>query len=217
DITFSVKPGEFVAFVGPSGAGKSTIMRLLLGFETPEQGSIYYDGKELKELNLTSIRNQTGVVLQNSSLMAGELYYNIIGSSLLTINDAWEAAKIAGLDEDIKAMPMGMYTYVSEGGETFSGGQKQRILIARAVARKPKILIFDEATSALDNRIQAIVTENLDRLDITRIVVAHRISTVIKANRIYVMDRGEIVQSGTYEELMQEEGPFKELAERQLL
>ncbi|MEQ8221749.1 MAG: NHLP bacteriocin export ABC transporter permease/ATPase subunit [Candidatus Eremiobacterota bacterium] len=217
DLTFSVKPGEFVAFVGPSGAGKSTIMRLLLGFETPEQGAIYYDGKELKELDLTSVRNQIGVVLQNSSLMAGEIYYNIIGSSLLTINDAWEAAKIAGLDEDIKAMPMGMYTYVSEGGETFSGGQKQRILIARAVSRRPKILIFDEATSALDNRTQAIVTENLDRLDITRIVVAHRISTVVKANRIYVMDRGEIVQSGTYEELMQVEGPFKDLAERQLL
>jgi NHLM bacteriocin system ABC transporter ATP-binding protein len=217
DITFSVKPGEFVAFVGPSGAGKSTIMRLLLGFEIQEQGGIYYDGKELKELDLTSIRNQIGVVLQNSSLMAGELYYNIIGSSLLTINDAWEAAEVAGLEEDIKAMPMGMYTYVSEGGETFSGGQKQRILIARAVARKPRIIIFDEATSALDNRTQAIVTENLDRLDITRIVVAHRISTVVKANRIYVMDRGKIVQSGTYEELMQVEGPFKELAERQLL
>ena len=217
NVSFDINPGEFVAFVGPSGAGKSTILRLLLGFETPEEGSIYYDGRDLKEIDLAAVRRQIGVVLQNNKLMAGPIYYNIIGSSLLTIDDAWEAARLAGIYDDIKAMPMGMHTFVSEGAGTFSGGQKQRLLIARALARKPRIILFDEATSALDNRTQNIVTESLSRLNSTRIVIAHRLSTVIDADKIYVMDKGRIVQTGTYEELMKEDGPFKELAKRQVL
>ncbi len=217
EVSFTANPGEFVAFVGPSGSGKSTILRHLLGFEKPEHGAVYYDGKDLASLDLSEVRNQIGVVLQDSQLMAGEIYYNIIGSSLLTIDDAWEAAKLAGIDEDIKAMPMGMHTYVSEGGGTFSGGQKQRLLIARALAKKPRIILFDEATSALDNKTQNIITESINTLKSTRIVIAHRLSTVIKADRIFVVDKGEIVQSGNYESLINVEGAFKKIAERQLL
>ncbi|MEQ8187457.1 MAG: NHLP bacteriocin export ABC transporter permease/ATPase subunit [Candidatus Eremiobacterota bacterium] len=216
DISFHVDSGEFIAFVGPSGAGKSTILRLLLGFETPAEGAIYYDEQNLAGLDLASLRSQIGVVIQNSKVMAGEIYYNIIGSSLLTMEDAWEAARLAGIEDDIKAMPMGMHTMVSEGGETFSGGQKQRLLIARAIARKPKIIIFDEATSALDNTTQAIVTESLNKLNATRIVIAHRLSTIINADRIYVVKEGSIVQTGKYEDLVNAEGPFKDLAKRQL-
>jgi len=216
DISFHVAPGEFIAFVGPSGAGKSTILRLLLGFESPVEGSVYYDEQNLAGLDLASVRSQTGVVIQNSKVMSGEIYYNIIGSSLLTMDDAWEAARLAGIEDDIKAMPMGMHTIVSEGGETFSGGQRQRLLIARAIARKPKIIIFDEATSALDNTTQAIVTESLNKLNATRIVIAHRLSTIINADRIYVVKDGSIVQNGTYKELIDIEGPFKELDKRKL-
>lgn len=216
DVSFNVNPGEFIAFVGPSGAGKSTILRLLLGFENPLEGSIYYDEQNLAGLDLASVRSQIGVVIQNSKVMAGAIYYNIIGSSLLTMEDAWEAARLAGIEDDIKAMPMGMHTMVSEGGETFSGGQKQRLLIARAIARKPKIIIFDEATSALDNTTQAIVTESLNKLNATRIVIAHRLSTIINADKIYVVKEGTIVQTGKYKDLINVEGPFKDLAKRQL-
>ena len=217
EVSFQANPGEFVAFVGPSGSGKSTILRHLLGFETPEHGAVYYDGKDLASLDLASVRSQIGVVLQDSQLMAGEIYYNIIGSSMLTIDDAWEAAKEAGIDGDIKAMPMGMHTYVSEGGGTFSGGQKQRLLIARALAKRPRIILFDEATSALDNKTQNIITESINTMKATRIVIAHRLSTVIKADRIFVVDKGEIVQSGNYDSLIKVEGAFKKIAERQLL
>jgi NHLM bacteriocin system ABC transporter ATP-binding protein len=216
NISFHAKPGEFIAFVGPSGSGKTTILRLLLGFETPEGGSIHYDGENLEKLNLQSVRAQTGAVLQTSTLISGEIFYNIVGSSLLTLDDAWEAARKAGIDEDIRNMPMGMHTYVSEDGTTFSGGQKQRLLIARAIARKPRIILFDEATSALDNRTQALVTESLRNLNATRIVIAHRLSTIINADRVYVVMGGKIVQSGDYHELIATEGPFKELAKRQL-
>lgn len=216
DISFHVAPGEFVAFVGPSGAGKSTILRLLLGFEAPLEGSVYYDEQNLAGLDLASVRSQIGVVIQNSKIMAGEIFYNIIGSSLLTMDDAWEAARLAGIEEDIRAMPMGMHTIISEGGETFSGGQKQRLLIARAIARKPGIIFFDEATSALDNTTQGIVTESLNKLNATRIIIAHRLSTIINADRIYVVKDGSIVQQGTYKELMNIEGQFRDLARRQL-
>jgi len=216
NLSFTVKPGEFVAFVGLSGSGKSTILRILLGFEEPEGGAVYYDGKNLSTLDHSALRYQIGAVMQKSELMAGEIYFNIIGSSSLSIDDAWEAARIAGIDDDIKAMPMGMHTYVIEGGQTFSGGQKQRILIARAVAKKPKIILFDEATSALDNMTQNIVTERLALLNATRIIVAQRLSTVIKADRIYVVEEGMIVQAGSYNELAETEGPFRRLVERQL-
>ena len=216
DVTFKIKPGEMVAFVGPSGSGKSTVMRLLLGFEEPEAGSIYYDGQAFDSLNKEQVRRQLGVVLQNGSLMAGSIYQNIVGSSELSLEDAESAAALAGLEEDIEQMPMGMHTVISEGGSTFSGGQRQRLMIARAIVHKPRILYMDEATSALDNRTQKIVSDSLDRLQATRIVIAHRLSTIVNADRIFVMDKGRIVESGSYDELLEKEGLFSALAKRQI-
>jgi ATP-binding cassette subfamily C protein len=216
-VSFRAQPGEFIALVGPSGAGKSTLLRVLLGFERPETGTVEYDGKDLSNLDVRAVRQQAGVVVQHARLLPGSIFHNIIGSSTaLTPEDAWEAARIAGLDEDIRAMPMGMQTMISEGSSTFSGGQRQRILIARAVASKPRLLLFDEATSALDNRTQASVTASLERLRATRIVIAHRLSTIRGADRILVLHDGRVVQSGTYVELTEREGPFADLARRQL-
>jgi ATP-binding cassette subfamily C protein len=205
-----------VAFVGASGAGKSTLFRMLLGFESPLSGSIYYDGQDLETLDIQAVRQQTGTVLQNGQLMPGNIFLNIVGSSPLTIDDAWEAARMAGLEEDIKRMPMGMHTVISEGAGTFSGGQKQRLLIARAIVNKPRIIFFDEATSALDNRTQTVVSQSLERLQATRIVIAHRLSTIINADMIYVFDNGKIVQRGKYQELIEQPGIFAELAKRQI-
>lgn len=216
DVSFKVKPGEMVAFVGPSGSGKSTIMRLLLGFEEAEAGSIYYDGASFESMNKELVRRQIGVVLQNGALMAGSIYQNIVGNSELTLDEAWEAARLAGMEEDIKHMPMEMHTVVSEGGSTFSGGQRQRLMIARAIVHKPRLIFMDEATSALDNRTQAIVSESLEKLQATRIVIAHRLSTIEKADRIYVLDKGQIVEFGSYDELMAQEGTFAKLAKRQI-
>ncbi|HSK77367.1 MAG TPA: NHLP bacteriocin export ABC transporter permease/ATPase subunit, partial [Thermoanaerobaculia bacterium] len=216
DVSFKAGPGEFIALVGPSGAGKSTCLRLILGFEKPTSGSIYFDGQDLASLAAQSVRRQIGVVLQTGRPMAGSLFSNITGSSNLGIDAAWEAARLAGLEEDIKAMPMGMHTVISEGAETFSGGQKQRILIARAIVHRPRIVLFDEATSALDNRTQEIVSRSLERLKATRIVIAHRLSTIQNADRIYVVDGGRVVEEGTYSELLRRNGPFARLAERQI-
>jgi ABC-type bacteriocin/lantibiotic exporter with double-glycine peptidase domain len=216
DVNLHIQPGEFVAFVGPSGAGKSTILRLLLGFELPVTGSIYFDREDLASLDHQAVRGQVGVVLQNSQLTPGTLLSNIIGNSLLTLEDAWEAARLSGLDADIAQMPMEMYTVITEGESTFSGGQRQRLLIARAVVSKPKILLFDEATSALDNVTQAQVAESLDKLKATRVVVAHRLSTVINADRICVVQQGRIVQQGRYQDLIEQPGLFADLAQRQL-
>ncbi len=216
DVSLSIKPGQFVAIVGPSGSGKSTLFRLLLGFETPEAGSIYYNSQNLAGVDLQAVRRQVGVVLQNSKLMAGNIYENIVGSAPFTVDDAWEAARMAGLDGDIQAMPMNLFTVVSEGGSTLSGGQRQRLMIARAIIGKPRILYFDEATSALDNQTQAIVSKSLESLRATRVVIAHRLSTIVNADCIYVLQGGKLVQSGTYNELISQEGPFKELASRQL-
>jgi len=216
NVSLQVSPGQFAAVVGASGSGKSTLLRLLLGFEKPESGSIYFDGQDLAELNIVSVRAQMGVVLQNGQLMAGDILTNIIGSLPLTVDDAWQAAEMVGLGDDIRAMPMGMYTVISEGASNISGGQRQRILIARAIVHKPRLLLFDEATSALDNKTQAMVTESLDRLNATRIVVAHRLSTITNADVIYVMDKGAIVEQGNYEELMKKEGLFAALARRQI-
>lgn len=215
-IDLTVRPGQFVAFVGPSGSGKSTIFRLLLGFETPEQGTVGYDGLDLGRLDLKTVRRQIGVVLQRGAILPGSIFENIVGSAPLSQEDAWEAARMAGFDEDIQHMPMGMHTVLTEGGGTLSGGQRQRLMIARAVVRKPRILLMDEATSALDNRTQAIVSESLAHLNATRVVIAHRLSTVVNADRIFVVDAGRIAQSGTYEELMAVDGPFRELARRQI-
>jgi ATP-binding cassette subfamily C protein len=216
DVSFRIHPGEFVAFVGPSGSGKSTLLRLLLGFEALEAGGIYYDGQELGGVDVQALRRQMGVVLQSGRLMSGDIFTNIVGSSAASLEEAWEAARLAGLAEDIEAMPMGMHTHLSEGAGTLSGGQRQRLLIARAIVNRPRILLFDEATSALDNRTQATVSASLEALQATRIVVAHRLSTIMNADRIFVMDGGRLVQSGRYVDLMAEEGRFAELARRQI-
>lgn len=215
-VSLKIKRGEFVAVVGPSGSGKSTLLRLLLGFEKPEAGGVYYDGQELSSLNLRATRSQFGVVLQNGQLMAGDIFTNITGSLNLNLSDAWEAAAMAGVADDIRAMPMGMHTVIAEGASTISGGQRQRILIARAIVNRPRIIFFDEATSALDNRTQAIVSASLEKLKATRIVIAHRLSTVKNADKIFVMDKGRIVESGTYDELMELGGMFASLAKRQI-
>ncbi len=216
NVSFEAKEGEFIALVGPSGSGKSTLMRLLLGFEKPESGSIFFDGQDLEGLDLHSVRRQTGVVLQNGKLLQGDIFTNIIGSSPLTMHDAWDAVRMAGMEEDIKDMPMQLYTVVSEGGGSLSGGQKQRLMIARAIVHKPRILIFDEATSALDNRTQQIVSKSLESLKATRIVIAHRLSTIQHADRIYVLVNGKVVQVGNFEELMKQPGHFQELIKRQM-
>ncbi|MCB9454522.1 MAG: NHLP bacteriocin export ABC transporter permease/ATPase subunit [Anaerolineaceae bacterium] len=216
DVSLHIRPGEFVALVGPSGSGKSTLFRMLLGFETPESGAVFYDGQNLAGLDIRSVRRQLGVVLQNSQLITGDIFTNIAGQSRLTQEDAWDAAEMAGLAEDIRQMPMGMHTVISAGSSTLSGGQRQRLLIARAIAMKPRILLFDEATSALDNATQQTVSSNLERLDATRVVIAHRLSTIVGADRIIVLDKGRIVQEGTYDELMrQQDGLFADLVRRQ--
>lgn len=217
DVSIKAEPGEFVAVVGPSGSGKSTLFRMLLGFENPTQGAVFYDGQDLSGVNKQAVRRQLGVVLQNGQLMPGTVLSNIIGSSLLNIDDAWKAAEIAGLAEDIRAMPMNMHTVVSEGGGAFSGGQKQRLLIARAVVAQPRLLLLDEATSALDSKTQEEVSNQLNDLQATRLVIAHRLSTIEKADRIYVLKDGKVEQVGTYDELVVVPGPFQDLARRQML
>jgi NHLM bacteriocin system ABC transporter ATP-binding protein len=217
NINFEVKPCEYLAIVGGSGAGKSSLVRILLGFEKPTLGEVLYDGQDLGELDVRGVRRQLGVVLQNDRILAGDIYHNIVGSHPRTMAEAWEAAAMAGVKGDIEMLPMGMQTFISEGGSTFSGGQLQRIIIARALVNRPPILIFDEATSALDNLTQAIVSDNLKKMNITRIVIAQRLSTIREADRLLVLEKGEIVETGTYDELMAQDGAFKKLAARQML
>jgi NHLM bacteriocin system ABC transporter ATP-binding protein len=217
DVSLSVGEGEYLAIVGPSGSGKSTLFRLLLGFENPESGGIFVDGKSLETIDIGMLRRQVGVVLQNSRLASGSVYENICGGAQLSIDRAWEIARLAGLDRDIEAMPMGMQTMIAEGVNTLSGGQRQRLLIARALAHRPRLLLMDEATSALDNRTQAVVSDSISRLNLTRIVIAHRLSTVRSADRIVVLAGGRIVQTGTFAELMGQPGLFTDFAERQLI
>ena len=218
DMNLSIRSGEYVAIVGRTGCGKSTLVRLLLGFEKPEKGAIFYDGRSLDSLDPRSLRSHMGVVMQNGQLFQGDIFSNItISAPQLTLDEAWEAAETAGIAQDIREMPMGMQTVISEGQGGISGGQKQRLLIARAIAPKPKILIFDEATSALDNKTQKQVSDALDRLKCTRIVIAHRLSTIRNCNRILVMDRGAIIEEGTYDELIRKGGHFADLVERQRL
>jgi ABC-type bacteriocin/lantibiotic exporter with double-glycine peptidase domain len=217
NITLRIAPGEYVAIVGPSGSGKSTIFRLLLGFEKPDAGAIFFDGKAIDTLDISAVRRQMGVVLQNGKLTSGSMYDNICGGAQLPIEQVWEAVRLAGLEADLKAMPMGIHTVIAEGVSTISGGQRQRLMIARAIARRPRILLFDEATSALDNQTQAIVSASLGRLNITRIVIAHRLSTVREADRIVVLVDGKIVQTGKFAELSDTPGVFADFARRQLL
>ncbi|MEU3369412.1 NHLP bacteriocin export ABC transporter permease/ATPase subunit [Streptomyces sp. NPDC006660] len=217
DVDLSVEPGEFVALVGPSGSGKSTVLRLLLGFEQPSAGSVLYDGQNLAELDVSAVRRQCGVVLQHGALLAGSIKTNIVGSGSYTVEDAWAAAEMAGISADIEAMPMGMNTVLSEGTSTLSGGQRQRLMIARALVARPRIVFFDEATSALDNPTQKMVAESTRRLNASRVVIAHRLSTVADADKIVVMDGGRVVQQGRYEELLADSaGLFARLAQRQM-
>ncbi|MFT5049960.1 MAG: NHLM bacteriocin system ABC transporter ATP-binding protein [Chlamydiales bacterium] len=216
-VHLSAEAGEFIALVGPSGSGKSTLFRVLLGFETPQSGSVLFDGQELDNLDVLAVRRQLGVVLQSGRVDSASIFDNIASGNIITLGDAWAAAEAAGCASEIRDMPMGMHTILSVGGNNLSGGQRQRILIARALAHRPRILLFDEATSALDNRTQAIVSESLSQLQVTRIVVAHRLSTIRNADRIYVMERGRMVQEGTFEGLMAEgQGLFSRMMKRQL-
>jgi NHLM bacteriocin system ABC transporter ATP-binding protein len=215
-IDFSVASGQFVAIVGPSGSGKSTLLRLLLGFERPTAGAIFYDSRDLAKIDVRLLRRQIGTVLQSTGLTPGSLYENIAGSKPLSDAQVLEAAKRAGLEQDIAGFPMGLETIVAEGGGSLSGGQKQRVMIARALIGEPALLFFDEATSALDNRTQAIVSQSLDELSTTRLVIAHRLSTIRHADKILVMDQGRLVEQGTYAELMGREGLFYRLASRQI-
>jgi ATP-binding cassette subfamily C protein len=216
-IDLAIEPGQFVAIVGASGSGKSTLQRLLLGFETAESGDILYDGQPIGNLDTSALRRRVGVVLQSARVMSGSIYENITAGLPYSLDEAWEAARMAGLAADIEAMPMGMHSVLMEGASTLSGGQLQRLMIARALIGKPQVLIFDEATSALDNVSQAVVTDSLNRLHATRIVIAHRLSTIRDADKIFVMERGRLVESGGFEALMAGNGTFAALARRQLL
>lgn len=217
DVTLSIRPGEFVALVGPSGSGKSTVLRLLLGFDRPHSGSVLVDGQDLAELDVSAVRRQCGVVLQGGALMPGSIRDNIAGAETFTDDDVWEAADMAGIGDDVREMPMKLATMVSEGSQGLSGGQRQRLMIARALVNRPRLVIFDEATSALDNPTQRVVAAATRRLNATRVVVAHRLSTVRDADRIVVMQEGRIVQAGSYDELLEErDGLFARLARNQM-
>ena len=216
DVSVHIEPGQFVAIVGPSGSGKSTVFRLLLGFETPLSGTVFYDGQDLAGVDIQAVRRQLGVVLQNGRINAGPIFESLTCGAMVTLEEAWDAARRAGFADDIELMPMGMHTVVSEGGTNLSGGQRQRLLIARSILLKPKIILMDEATSALDNRTQAIVTESLDKLNATRVVIAHRLSTIRHADQIYVVEAGRVVEVGNYDQLVDRGGLFARLVARQL-
>ncbi len=214
-LTLTVEPGQFVGLCGPSGGGRSTLVRILLGFEAPRSGSVLFDGKDVRTLDKGLLREQLGVVLQSGHLISGTVFDNICAGGHYTREEAWEAARAAGFDQDVRDMPKGMDTPLSADAATISGGQQQRLMIARALLRRPRMLVFDEATSALDNRTQEIVLRSLSALRITRIVIAHRFSALRDADRIFVLRSGRAVEEGTYDELIARDGLFAELARRQ--
>lgn len=215
-LNLKIPRGQYLAIVGTTGCGKTTLMRLMMGFETPKSGAVYYDGKDIQKLDQKSLRQQIGVVMQNGKLFNGDIFSNItISAPQLGLKEAWEAAEMAGVADDIRNMPMGMHTILSEGSGGISGGQRQRLMIARAIVTKPKVLLFDEATSALDNITQKHVSDSLKNLKSTRIVIAHRLSTIKECDRIIVLDKGHIIEDGTYQSLSKAGGFFSELVERQ--
>ncbi|WP_330343788.1 NHLP bacteriocin export ABC transporter permease/ATPase subunit [Streptomyces longwoodensis] len=215
DVSFEARPGEFVAVVGPSGCGKSTLLRLLIGFDRPVSGSVLYDGQDLAALDQSAVRRQCGVVLQHAQPFIGSIMDVICGTGAYTPEEVMAAAELAGLAEDIRRMPMGLHTLVSGSGSV-SGGQRQRLMIAQALIRRPRILFFDEATSALDNETQRTVIDSTRKLDATRVVIAHRLSTVLDADRVVVMENGKVVQQGTPAELLADpRGRLHELVRRQ--
>jgi ATP-binding cassette subfamily C protein len=215
DLTLRIQPGEFVAVVGSSGSGKSTLLRLLLGLVQPQKGAILLDGRSLERLRLDLVRRQIGVVPQDAALLAGTVQEVIAGGSQITTEQVWHAAEQAAIATDIQTFPMGLHTVVSEGGGNISGGQRQRLAIARALVRQPALLLLDEATSSLDNRSQAEVSRNLQQMGLTRLVIAHRLSTIRHADRIVVMEAGQIVQQGSFNEISNMPGPFADLMRRQ--
>lgn len=216
DISFNIEPGEYIGIVGSSGCGKSTLLKCMLGFEDPTKGNIFYDDKDIKSTDKIELRRQMGVVLQDGQMVVGNIYTNVtLSAPNMEPDEALELLKEVDFYDEVNNMPMGIFTSISEGGGTVSGGQQQRILLARALANNPSILFLDEATSALDNVTQAQVCENLKDRNITRIMIAHRLSTVKNCDRIFVMDQGKIVETGNFEELMDKKGLFYELAKRQ--
>ena len=216
-LDLHINPGDYVAFVGPSGCGKSTLVRLLLGFEQPESGSIFYDEHNLEEINKPSLRRYcVSICLQDGQLVEGTIRDNILfGNDHYTDEQVWEAARNAALDKDIESMPLGLETPITADGQGVSGGQRQRILMARALIRKPRIIFLDEATSALDNISQHVIAENLAKMKCTRITIAHRMSTIRQCNRIVVIAGGKVAEDGSYEELMAKGGYFSEIIKRQ--
>ncbi len=218
NLSLEIKEGDYIAIVGQTGCGKSTLVRLLLGFEKPLEGKVLYDDMDIEELDTSSLRRNIGTVMQNGSLFHADIYSNIIISCpSMSEEDAWAAAEIANIADDIREMPMGMKTVISEGQGGISGGQKQRIMIARAIVHKPKVLIFDEATSALDNKTQKSISESINKLKCTRIVIAHRLSTIQNADRIIMLEGGKIIEDGNYQQLIEKKGKFAELVDRQRL
>ena len=212
DLNLKINNGEYVAIVGRTGCGKTTLVRLLLCLEKPTQGRILFDDKELETINKNSLRQHIGTVMQDGKLFAGTIYDNIVISNpSLKPEEVWKATEIACIADDIKAMPMGMHTIIQDGGLSLSGGQRQRLLIARAIASKPSIHIFDEATSSLDNITQQKITEALEALQCTRIVVAHRFSTIQRCNRILIIENGKIAEEGTYSDFIEKNWLFKGL------
>lgn len=217
DLNLKIHPGEYLAIVGKTGCGKSTLVRLLLGFEAPTDGSIYVNGINMQEIDCKSLRRKMGVVMQTSKLFLGDIFSNIsVTNPDMTQDEAWKIARLVGMEIDIKRMPMGMHTLITEGGGGLSGGQRQRLVIARAIASKPSLLLFDEATSALDNVTQKQVSDALDSLQCTRVVIAHRLSTIRHCDRIIVIEDGRIVEEGTFEQLLDHKGYFAALIKRQM-
>ena len=214
DLSFDVAAGSMVALVGPSGAGKSTVARLIMGFDRPTSGRILFDGRDLSTLDPVLVRRQIGAAIQNGRISRASVLRNILGPASADEAAAWAAAETAAVADDIRAMPMGMHTIVD--ADSISGGQAQRLLIARALVSRPSIMLLDEATSALDNHAQAAVAATLAGMGCTRIVVAHRLSTIRSADLILVMDAGQVVEAGTYDELLEHGGLFTRLARRQL-